>query len=183
LRGYLRERLPEYMVPSAFVALERMPLTSNGKLDRRALPAPDNLRPETEVVYTAPRGAAEEVVAGIWSRVLRVERVGVRDNFFNLGGHSLLATQVVSRMRDAFQLDAERLPLRLLFEAPTVEGLVGRLGRAWGGPEVVEEIARTLRELEQLSDNEVEVMLSERNAEPGGWDGAPTPSRGRRDVL
>ncbi|MET0622245.1 MAG: amino acid adenylation domain-containing protein, partial [Pyrinomonadaceae bacterium] len=166
LRDFLRERLPEYMVPSAFTTLERMPLTSNGKVDRRALPIPNNFRPETEAVYTPARSAAEEIVADIWSRVLRVERVGVLDNFFNLGGHSLLATQVMSRTRNAFQLDVEQLPLRLLFEAPTVAGLVERLGRAWGAPEVVEEIARTLRELEQFSDDEVDLMLSERDAEP-----------------
>ncbi|MBA3356383.1 MAG: amino acid adenylation domain-containing protein, partial [Pyrinomonadaceae bacterium] len=120
LREYLQGKLPEYMVPQAFVLLGEMPLTPNGKVDRRALPAPDRSRPELEAEYVAPRNAVEEKVAGIWSEVLDVEQVGVHDNFFELGGHSLKATQVVSRLREALQVE---LPLRSLFEAPTVATL------------------------------------------------------------
>jgi amino acid adenylation domain-containing protein len=119
-RAFLKERLPDYMVPSAFVTLDELPLTPNGKVDRRALPAPDQARPDVEAAYVAPRTPAEEVIAGIWSQVLGVERVGVYDNFFELGGHSLLATQVISRVRGAFQVEA---PLRSLFEGPTVAEL------------------------------------------------------------
>ncbi|MET0398153.1 MAG: condensation domain-containing protein, partial [Longimicrobiaceae bacterium] len=122
LRARLHERLPEYMVPSAFVALESVPLTANGKVDRRALPAPE--RGEDESRYVAPRTAAEEVLAGIWSEMLGMERVGAEDGFFELGGHSLLATQVVSRARQAFGVE---VPLRALFEARTVAGLAGRI--------------------------------------------------------
>ncbi len=120
LRNLLKERLPEYMIPSFFVELEVLPLTLNGKVDRRALPAPDKTRPELEAVFVAARTPAEERLAAICAEVLGLERVGVHDNFFSLGGHSLLATQVVSRVRQAFEIE---LPLRSLFETPTVAGL------------------------------------------------------------
>ncbi len=129
LREGLRGRLPEYMVPAAIVVLDTLPLTPNGKLDRRALPAPDAVSAGT---YVAPRTPAEEVLAGIWSAVLRVERVGAEDDFFGLGGHSLLGTRVVSRVREAFGVE---LPLRALFEAPTVAGLAGRIALLRAGGE------------------------------------------------
>jgi len=157
LRGYLKEKLPDYMMPQAFVVLEELPLTPSGKVDRRALPAPDRARPDLEDTYVVPHNAVEEVVAGIWSEVLDVEQVGVYDNFFELGGHSLKATQVVSRLREALQVE---VPLRSLFLMPTVEGLVSEITRIWGGVEIIEEIARTFRELEQLSEDEVKAILS-----------------------
>jgi amino acid adenylation domain-containing protein len=107
----LRERLPDYMVPSAFVVLEALPLLPNGKLDRKALPVPEK---RLEIAgYVPPRTPIEEVLASIWCEVLRVDRVGIHDNFFELGGHSLLAMQVMARIRDSFALE---LPLRALFE-------------------------------------------------------------------
>ncbi|MEP0752182.1 amino acid adenylation domain-containing protein [Trichocoleus sp. Lan] len=127
LRSFLKEKLPNYMVPSSFVLLEAIPLTPNGKIDRRALPEPDTARPELESAYIAPRTAIEEVVAGIWTQVLGLEQVGMRDRFFDLGGHSLLATQVISRLREAFQVE---IPLRSLFESPTVVGLAERIETA-----------------------------------------------------
>jgi amino acid adenylation domain-containing protein len=120
LRSYLKERLPEYMVPSVFVLLDELPLTANGKIDRKALPKPDRVRPELTDVFVAPATEVEESVARIWAEVLGVERVGVNDNFFELGGHSLLATTIASRIYELFQIE---LPLRTLFEAPTVAAL------------------------------------------------------------
>jgi amino acid adenylation domain-containing protein len=120
LRDFLRTRLPEYMVPGTFVLLDALPLSPNGKLDRHALPAPDRARPELESPPLAPRSPTEEVVAGIWTEVLGLEGIGVSDNFFDLGGHSLKATQVVSRVRDAFQVE---LPVHSVFASPTVAGL------------------------------------------------------------
>src|SRR6267142_2519108 len=119
LRSHLQARLPEYMVPWAYVVMESLPLTANGKLDRRGLPQPERER-GSESSYVAPRTAVEEILCGIWAEVLRLERVGVEDNFFELGGHSLLATQVISRVREVFETE---LPLQSLFEEPTVAGL------------------------------------------------------------
>ncbi len=133
LRSFLAERLPDYMVPSGFVLLDALPLLPNGKVDRKALPAPD--WGGESAAYVAPRDPVEEVVAGIWTELLGVERVGVHDNFFELGGHSLRATQVVSRLRQACGVE---LPLRRLFEAPTVAELAARVTAARGAGEPVE---------------------------------------------
>jgi acyl carrier protein len=157
LREYLLGRLPDYMVPSAFVMLDALPLTPNGKVDRRALPAPDASRDALSAGYVAPRSAAEQVMAELWSEVLGVERVGVQDNFFELGGHSLLATQVVSRTREALQCE---VPLRKLFELPTVAGLVEHVAQQLGGVEVAEEVASTYNELKNLSEEEVRKLLA-----------------------
>ncbi|WP_426751162.1 amino acid adenylation domain-containing protein [Myxococcus sp. Y35] len=119
LRRALKADLPDYMVPSAFVTLESLPLTPNGKLDRRALPAPaQNEARERE--YVAPRTDVQRQLAAVWAELLHVERVGLHDDFFELGGHSLLTTQVLSRIRKVFNVE---LPLRELFDAPTVAGL------------------------------------------------------------
>jgi amino acid adenylation domain-containing protein len=125
LRAHMRQSLPEYMVPSAFVVLDRLPLTANGKVDRKALPAPEI----ASVVerYVAPRTPVEEEVAGIWAEVLHLERVGVEESFFDLGGHSLLATRVVSRVREVFGVDVS---LRALFEGPTVAQMAARVDAA-----------------------------------------------------
>jgi amino acid adenylation domain-containing protein len=124
LRRFLAERLPEYMVPTTFIVCDRLPLSPNGKVDRRALSRPDSSRPELEQEYLAPRDATEETLVTIWQEVLGVETIGVHDSFFDLGGHSLLATQVVSRTRQ--RLDVE-LTLRQLFEQPTIAALAALL--------------------------------------------------------
>ena len=120
LRRFLAQQLPDYMIPSSFVRLRALPLTPNGKIDRQGLPAPGQGRPELEEPYIAPRTPVEERLAGIWAEVLGLRPIGVQDDFFELGGHSLLATQVVSRVREAFQVE---LPLRSLFETATVASL------------------------------------------------------------
>jgi acyl carrier protein len=120
LQAYLAQKLPEYMVPSAFVVLESLPLTPNGKVDRRALPTPEPIKSELAGAYVAPRTAVEEVLVKIFAEVLGLKRVGIHDTFFELGGHSLLATQLVSRVRDAFGVE---LPLRNVFEAPAIAQL------------------------------------------------------------
>ena len=120
LRAQLRAVLPTQMIPSAFVVLERLPLTPNGKVERKALPAPEAASIESAARYVAPRTPTERLLAEIWATVLKRESVGSDENFFDLGGHSLLATQVVARIRQAFRLE---LPLRALFETPTIAGL------------------------------------------------------------
>ena len=120
LRSFLKEKLPDYMIPSWFVFLDALPLTPNGKIDRNALPPPDGERPLLDQGFVEPRTEIEELVAQVWREVLKLEKIGVYDNFFELGGHSLLATRVVARLRSNFNVD---LPLRKLFELPTVAGL------------------------------------------------------------
>ncbi len=127
LRSFLTQKLPEYMVPSAFVMLDALPLTPNGKVDRRALPEPDHTRPESDDSVVAPRTPGEEILAGIWMQVLGMNQISVYDNFFELGGHSLLATQVMSRTRNALHVE---LPVRTLFETSTIAGLAKRVEMA-----------------------------------------------------
>ncbi|HEX2092852.1 MAG TPA: phosphopantetheine-binding protein, partial [Longimicrobiaceae bacterium] len=123
LRTYLLERVPEYMVPAAYVALERLPLTLNGKVDRKALPAPGE-EAFARGGYEAPEGETEETLAALWSEILGVERVGRHDHFFRLGGHSILAVRLIERMRRK-GLHTE---VRALFTTPTVAELAAVVG-------------------------------------------------------
>jgi amino acid adenylation domain-containing protein len=160
LRAFLKARLPDYMIPSAFMFLDSLPLTPNGKLDRAAFPEPDKTRPEMEEIYLAPRTSVEEKLAAIWRDILKLERVGIHDDFFVLGGHSLLATQVISRVTDAFDVE---LPLRSLFEMPTVAGLAAQVMQGRGKGADSEEITEMLTDVESLSDEEVENLLSQQS--------------------
>ncbi|MDB9509542.1 amino acid adenylation domain-containing protein, partial [Microcystis aeruginosa CS-338/01] len=132
LRQFLKAKLPEYMIPSAFVILESLPLTPNGKIDHRALPAPEF---QSQEQYIAPRNPIEEILSSIWAKVLKVAQVGIHDNFFELGGHSLLATQLISHIREAFQVE---MPLRKLFVAPTIAELSQEIKRLSEGEQLTE---------------------------------------------
>jgi len=127
IRTALKQQLPEYMVPSVIIMMDALPLTSNGKIDRRALPAPDSKLNEQADTYVAPRTAQEEMLAALWSQMLNIENIGVEANFFYLGGHSLLATEVIARVRETFLVD---INLRALFEAPTIAGLASAVDAA-----------------------------------------------------
>jgi amino acid adenylation domain-containing protein len=139
IRGYLKKRLPEFMLPQAYITISSLPLTSNGKIDRNALPAPEQLRPQLQKPFAAPRNEIERLIAGAWTEILELDRVGVDDNFFDLGGHSLMATRVHTRLRRMFNQD---IPLRMLFEKPTVAELaaaidrIGHNGNQKNGPPV-----------------------------------------------
>ncbi|HEY6186081.1 MAG TPA: amino acid adenylation domain-containing protein [Pyrinomonadaceae bacterium] len=146
LRLHLKERLPDYMMPARFVILDEMPLTPNGKVDRRALPAPATARPDLGHPYVAPGTAVEEALARIWSGVLGLDRVGIHDDFFELGGNSLSATQLVSQLRRSFEIE---LPLRALFEHPTISELA-----------LVFEDA-LVSQVDELTDEEAERLLEE----------------------
>ena len=158
LRSALRTSLPEYMVPDAFVFLDALPLGANGKVDRRALPAPEQASGET---YAAPRTPVEERLAAIWGEVLGHERVGIHDDFFALGGHSLLAARVVSRVREA--LGAE-VGMVAIFEHPTVAALAGVLSEPAARPITIDTVAASphllMARVDDLSDEELDALLA-----------------------
>jgi amino acid adenylation domain-containing protein len=156
VKKFLRERLPQYMVPSTLVVMDALPLTPNGKVNRKALPSPAQPGSTDDDGYEPPQTSAEELLAELWSRVLRVGRVGRHDNFFELGGHSLLATQLILSAREAFGVE---LHLRFLFESPTVAGLAAKIIEAQLQQQGGGEIEAMLGTLEQLSDDEVRRML------------------------
>ncbi|MGI8546381.1 MAG: amino acid adenylation domain-containing protein [Gemmatimonadaceae bacterium] len=156
LRRSLREQLPDYMLPSAVVFLRALPLTSSGKLDRRTLPTLE-LHPQAlDTLYVPPRMPLEAVLAEIWSDLLGLGRVGVEDDFFELGGHSLLAMRVVTRVRQLLQLE---LPLRSLFESPTIAGLSGRIIAQQAVRVEADRLNNLLLEIEHLSESTVESLL------------------------
>jgi amino acid adenylation domain-containing protein len=148
LKDHVRKRLPDYMVPSALVTLEKLPLTPNGKVDRKALPAPEAFASDCDGAFVAPGTPTEIALAEIWCKLLNVSRVGIHDNYFKLGGHSLLAIRVVSRIREAFQVD---LPMSSIFEAPTIAGLAEAIER------------QLILEIEQLSDSEAAALAETGN--------------------
>nr|QEO74288.1 condensation domain-containing protein [uncultured bacterium] len=147
LRSFLAGKLPEYMVPTAFVSLERLPLTPSGKVDRRSLPVPEGNRSDFDGAYVEPRNAVEARIAAVWADTLRIPKIGALDDFFGLGGHSLLATQVVARIRDAFQVE---LPLKVFFERPTVAALAEQVENRLAASPIGAGAGRADRELGEI---------------------------------
>jgi hypothetical protein len=158
LRSHLKGMLPEYMVPSAFVKLPALPLTPSGKVDRKGLLLMDAGNQDTGTTFIPPSTAAESVIVGIWAALLRRERVGIHDNFFEIGGHSLLSMQFASRVKDIFQVS---LPIKQIFENPTVAGVAEDLAVLCGGRDYVEEIAAVYLSMVALSDEEVRAALAQ----------------------
>lgn len=147
LQSYLKQKLPQFMIPSFFVLLKALPLTPNGKLDRDVLPPPDP-KSRYEITYIEPKTDTEKKIAEVWQKLLSVEKVGLDDNFFNLGGHSLLATQMISRLRAAFEID---LPLRSVFDNPTVAALSTFVTERQLAEAQADALEKILAEVEQLS--------------------------------
>ena len=170
LRRHLAETLPDYMIPSGFVSLQAIPLTLNGKVDRAALPPPDGRRPEV-APFVPPRTAVEKALADVWKEVLKVDRVGVEDNFFELGGHSLLATVLLNRIARSFNV---QIPLREIFEKPTLEGFALTIAEDLAGKERPEVIFEMLEEVRNLSDEEARLLLASEGRTDE--DGPPTRS-------
>lgn len=156
LQDYLRDQLPQYMLPSSFVILDALPLTPNGKVDRNALPAAD-AKVRTGEEYAAPRNATEEILAGLWAEVLGVKRLGIHDNFFELGGHSLLGIQVLTRVQEVFNVE---LPLSALFDAPTISQLMDFMAEQDVELPDSRQLDQLLDELEQMSDMETQRLLA-----------------------
>ncbi len=156
LRTILSQRLPAYMVPATFVLLDAFPLTPNGKIDRKALPAP---AAAATAQYVPPRNDVETIIANLWAETLKLDRVGIHDNFFELGGHSLLATQLVTRLRQTLRIE---LPLRALFDSPTVATMTAVALQPPNNRALVEKVAQLLIQLSQLSDEEAAKLLSQK---------------------
>ena len=157
VRVFLRARLPNYMIPTAFVICDSFPLTPTGKLDRRVLAAVDLDKIDQESTFVVPRTAVEASLAEIWGKVLNLDKVGIHNNFFDLGGHSLLAVQVVSGLREVFALD---LPLRVMFESPTVAEMAAVITEHQGKQLGEAELERMLGELELMSDEEAQQLAA-----------------------
>jgi acyl carrier protein len=157
LRAHLAARVPDYMVPSAFVVLDALPLNPNGKIDRAALPDPDSVRAEPQAEDGTPATATEKVLASIWSELLEVSEVARTDSFFDLGGQSLLATRLVSRIRETWGVDAR---LRVVFDAPTLADLAREVETLCGGAEAADEVSAAVARIESLSEEDVKRMLA-----------------------
>jgi hypothetical protein len=161
LRDFLQNKLPEHMIPAAFITLDALPLTPNGKIDRRALPLPDQARPQLAKEFVAPRTPVEEELARVWRELLGVKDVGIHDDFFELGGHSLLLTQLASWIRKDFQVE---VPLRVLFDTPTISEMTNAILVRQAKQENQADLAQMLGQLKQLSPHEVQAMLEKMSA-------------------
>jgi acyl carrier protein len=155
VRSFLKERLPEYMVPSTFVTLEALPLTPNGKVNRQALPAPESGRRAAGVVYEAPRTEAEQIVSEIWCEALHLEQVGINDNFFDLGGNSLLLVKVHSKLQEAF---SKKISMVEMFRRATVVSLASYLVGAENGKTTLKQTQTRARKQTAAINTQRELM-------------------------
>jgi hypothetical protein len=158
LRVFLKDRLPEYMIPSAFVILPSLPLNPSGKVDRKALPAPDRMRSSLATQYEAPRTEVETMIADLWKDVLRLEKVGVHDNFFDLGGHSLLLVQVQARLERHLK---RKLAVVDLFQYPSIESLSRHLTS-------IEDVAPARERIDRRADRQRQAMYRHRDRKEQG---------------
>jgi aspartate racemase len=161
LRSFVRDKVPEYMMPSAFVLLEAMPLTPNGKVDRQVLLRLEGRPLESTAPYVKPQSQVERTIAALWQDLLHVDKVGLSDNFFDLGGHSLLGTQLVAQLRNTFHVE---FPLHSLFAEPTVAGIANIIATAQETQGTVDKIAEALKKLKGLSEEEAKILLTEKSA-------------------
>lgn len=159
LSDNLKQTLPGFMIPLAFVFLDKLPVTGIGKVDRRALPIPEVTRPQLDVTYVAPRDEIESQLSLIWKEVLGLIELGVHDNFFHLGGHSLKAMQVVARVLEVFQLD---LPVKALFDAPTIAAMAATIAQYQSNPACDERLEHMLSEIEAMTEEEARKRLAGR---------------------
>jgi acyl carrier protein len=163
LRNFLKEKLPDYMLPEVFMRLEALPLTPNGKVNRRALPVPEQTRPELEITYTPPRNEMEQKMVSVWQTVLNVEKVGIYDNFFELGGHSLKATKAISKMQRDMGINVKLLDI---FRKPTVAELAKDRGQSVYAEirpleESLLEKKRPQDSIAQMTAEELEMLLED----------------------
>ena len=178
LCDFLKQKLPDYMIPAGFVTLDKLPLTPNGKLDRQALPALDT--GQSAARYLAPRDHTERTLAKLWSDLLKLDKVGVQDDFFALGGHSLLATRLVSQIRREFDVE---IPLRAIFENPTIERLALQIAEKRTASIASEDVEELLKDLESLPEEAAECQLTEIEKEnsnpspPAETDHSVSPSQ------
>ena len=165
LYAFLKEKIPSYMIPSIFVTIKEVPLTPNGKVNRSELPLPEFSEADANRNFVPPRNALEETLATIWRETLGLPQVGVESNFFDLGGHSLLATRVVSQIRERFGIE---LPLRVMFESPTIAGLAQHLDTVQTKDTQLQRILSMLENVENISEEEVTALLAQAEAQAAG---------------
>jgi acyl carrier protein len=163
LRRALREKLPEYMIPTSLVLLDALPLTPNGKVDRKALPAPDSSRPQLETAFVAPRTPTEVELAELWMELLHIEKVGIQDNFFDIGGHSLLAMQLIAQIQARFGVEVS---LRNYFMRPTIKDLAEMIEEALLDSSDLAKFEEMLDLLEGLSEDDAQHLLTRQDSEP-----------------
>ena len=161
LRATLARNLIEETIPNFFVHLKEFPLTANGKIDRRKLPAVEEVRQDSRPTFVAPRTPTEKFIAGIWAKMLGVAQVGIHDNFFELGGHSLLAYQVISRLGEAYHV---QIPMRTIFDTPTIAGLALSVTKMQMAEEDIHDLTQMIEEIKLMSGDELDTMLATKSA-------------------